>query len=644
MKKLFCVIGILIALFSIFFLLLIADKQECVGTEYSYDYRIDDGFITTNELNEVALLYDIQIQIRKYGYTNFGHNEIDIIILNPDKNIKEGVQPSIFPKNKINYILDGFDKNAHIQYFMVQENDRSKLNVINDLLDSKNIDYDIIDSEPVVFTLAMLFSSLNAKFFILLLALIILCIVSYYAYRLKEIGILKLNGWSDFKISVKIMKEMSIRTVFSSLIIMILFSIFIAVKDKSILGTYVYMCSLLLLTALFVFLLSCIIAAAVIGKINNVAAVKNGKNNKPFFWFLIIAKLAVTLMVFISINTFSANIQNSINLIESANKLKAYNFYYIHTSTSPNEEKIELINDYLSTLPDNYVYNYENYGRDYSLREIKKGGMELNSYKEDEVSGFTYTAISISDNLISELNIEDLSGQGVDKKDKMTVFIPEHLKDETKQILLFWGISDDPNIASDGDYISFNDVNVEYIKDGQTVKNLLDPDSYMYDPIIFSYPVEKTLYKSGSINVLYNEQVVKGIEEELAKLEIDQSSVHVARHKDQMDIPVSNEMLAACENIFLLVINLLSYILAAISVVTIYFELNKKAFGVYALMGIIPFNLIAPLIVFNSVAVSVFALFINIKYLVFVILEICIYLIWAKTYINNQAVAAIKGE
>ena len=81
---------------------------------------------------------------------------------------------------------------------------------------------DISKSEPINFTVGMLFSPLNIGFFALLTILLVLCIATYYVYRLKEIGILKLNGWQNGKISFRLLFKLLIHSYLFSLLCIIL--------------------------------------------------------------------------------------------------------------------------------------------------------------------------------------------------------------------------------------------------------------------------------------------------------------------------------------------------------------------------------------------------------------------------------------
>ena len=81
--------------------------------------------------------------------------------------------------------------------------------------------------ESVEFNLGMLFSPLNIGFFISVFCLALFCTSIYYISRLKEIGILKLNGWSENRISLRLYKDIIKNTAYGFVSGVILFCIYI---------------------------------------------------------------------------------------------------------------------------------------------------------------------------------------------------------------------------------------------------------------------------------------------------------------------------------------------------------------------------------------------------------------------------------
>ena len=131
-------------------------------------------------------------------------------------------------------------------------------------------------SAPISFSLGMLFSPLNLGFFSLLTVLLILCIATYYVYRLKEIGILKLNGWSNTKISFCLLLKLLMNLYLSSLFLIIPFGIYVIFSDFNKIVLYVRIYLLLCLFLTLVFLLSD--SGPFYYRVNQLG-IKNKKNN-----------------------------------------------------------------------------------------------------------------------------------------------------------------------------------------------------------------------------------------------------------------------------------------------------------------------------------------------------------------------------
>ncbi|NLW53270.1 MAG: hypothetical protein GXY87_07960 [Tissierellia bacterium] len=200
MKKIFCGIGMLVAIFSIFFFLLVADKMVYYNNETIYDFDLSKS-ISGQELKKYAEATDLMIRLVNFKNTSFGKNELEVTFINPESNISFGKQSSVFPKDNI--IYQDLDENIEkkIKYFSIQSNEYEKIEKIKFMLEKSGYKVDLLKNETVNFNLGMLFSSLNLGFFALLSLLLILSIATYYVYRLKEIGVLKLNGWGNGKIS-----------------------------------------------------------------------------------------------------------------------------------------------------------------------------------------------------------------------------------------------------------------------------------------------------------------------------------------------------------------------------------------------------------------------------------------------------------
>jgi len=266
-KKIFAGTGILVALFSIFFFLLVADKMVYYNNEAIYDFDLSKS-ISGQELKAFAEKAEVTIRLVDFKNTSFGKKELDVTFINPDSSIHLGKQPSVFPKQNIVYqVLDEKIQNE-IKYFTIQNNDYEKIEKMKSSLEKNGYSLDILKDEPIKFGVGMLFSSLNIGFFALLTILLILSIATYYVYRLKEIGVLKLNGWSNSKISFRLLFGLLIHLYVFGLLCIIPFGIYVVFSDVSKIVLYVQIYFLLCSFLAFVFILSAVVGTFFIYHVN----------------------------------------------------------------------------------------------------------------------------------------------------------------------------------------------------------------------------------------------------------------------------------------------------------------------------------------------------------------------------------------
>lgn len=103
MKRLFHLIGIFVALFSVLFFFYLADKKDIITTtENEYTFQLSK-YITNTHLEKLAQKSDVTIQLKEFQNVSLGHTKMTITFLNPGKDFKEGRRPSVFPKEKIIY-------------------------------------------------------------------------------------------------------------------------------------------------------------------------------------------------------------------------------------------------------------------------------------------------------------------------------------------------------------------------------------------------------------------------------------------------------------------------------------------------------------------------------------------------------------
>lgn len=622
MKKLFCGIGILLGIFSIYFFLLFADKIVYVNEKTIFDFEITNS-IKYQQLENIAKTTNTMIQLRNYEETDFGNVKLKVQLVNPDENIVEGVQKSVFPNTQIIYETNNFLQDVKIQRFIIQEDNREKIEDVKQMLTDKGYDFMVTEDEPIKFTFSTLFSVLNLEFYILVMILATLCIVTYYVHRLKEIGVLKLNGWSNFKISWKIAWDMIKCTIVSACVLMWGAAIYILITDSSILRIYVAICVLLIIFICVIYTLSSITAILFIRNIDQINAIKNGKNTKIVFFSLIAAKTITTFLLLGGMNQLYQEIILVNDCLKMAKELENYNFYTINTSVRIEEEVGEMVDRELQQLSDEEIFNYS-----YSEKLFNK--MEVEKQRVQEGA---YNYMIISENMLSKMQITNMEGQHlenlVSQPGEEKLLVPNHYKGDISEILDYIGLESTPAIY--------------YIEDGQTYPDILWPGQYEFDVIFLVVETQKSIYW-GQGEVLLTEAAAKKIDEKLAEKNIDSGSIQVTSRNADIQVIVSNEGIILWEKVFFFVINIICYMLSAISIIVIYFEFKKKQFGVYTLVGKTPVKEILTLAIVNMVILFVAAVLINGKFLLFLIFELIFYLINVNIYIRKKAILAIKGE
>lgn len=557
MKIIFNGIGLLVAVFSVFFFLLVADKMIYHNTETIYDIELSQS-ISSNLLNEVAKDTNVMIRLVNFHNTSFGRNVIDVTFINPDSTVSLGKQPSVFPENNINYIFyNKSEKSKKIKFFTVQTNNEKKIKNIENTLEKKGYSVNIYKNETVDFNLGMLFSSLNLKFFLLITLLIILSIATYYVHRLKEIGIKKLNGWNSSKISFYLLFKLAIQAYIFSLFLAVPFSIYIMINDFSKIILYVRIYIFLCLFLGVIFFLCALIGTFYIRNVNLVGAIKNKKNNKVLFYSLLSFKLVIVTLLLISLNTSILEMNKLKSNIQSMDFLQNKDLYQIQTTVIPEVELHEALNQFINNINDEYIYNYSPPDNLLNINRLKQ---YQSSNKLREVDDFSFT--SISANVLELIDIVDRDGVPLSSSiiQANTLLIPYHYKNEIKTIL--------ENLQL------HNDTKIVYIKDGQVQESILWPGLYVYDSIYYVHELKKTLYLNSG-EVLLNNKSAKMLKKELVNLGLD--SIRVDSLSKEYNIFKGNIELNLFESLFHVVINVLLFLLCILSIVTIFLELRKKS-------------------------------------------------------------------
>lgn len=626
MKKIFNGIGLLVAVFSIFFFFLVADKMVYHNAETIYNFELSQS-MSSNHLSEVANETNVMIRLVDSKNTSFGKNELDVTFINPDSTVSSGKQSSVFPKNKINYFVFNERENSKkVKVFTIQSNSEKKINDLTLAIEKKGYNVSINKSKPLDFNLGVLFSPLNLEFFSLITLLIVLTIATYYVHRLKEIGIKKLHGWNNRKISFHLLFKLSIHSYVSSLILVIPFSIYVMIFDFSKIILYARIYILLYFFLGLVFLLSALIGTLYIYKVNQVGAIKNKKNNKVLFYILISFKLLIVTLLLLSMNTSITDINKLKSSIQSIDVLQKNNLYKIQTSAVPETKLHKTLDQFIDSLNDKNLYNYSPPD---DLLDVTRLKQHQSTNKLREIDNFAFT--SISSNVLELIDIVDKNGQPLSSSaiQANTLLIPTHFKSETKMILNNLQLNKNTKIV--------------YIKDGQVQESILWPGLYVYDSVYYVHDLIKMLYINSG-EVLLDNNSSKAVEKKLTNLGIDANSIRVDSLKKDYNIFKGNLEVNLFESLFHMIINILSFLLCILSIVTIFLELRKKEFAVYRLLGKYPVTSISKFIILNGIITIGISLVVNPIFLILFFIEVLIYSILIYHYINRKAVLAIKGE
>ena len=627
MKKIFCGIGMLVAIFSIFFFLLIADKMVYHNNEAIYDFKLSKS-IPGQELKKYAEATDLMVRLVNFKNTSFGKNELEVTFINPESNISLGKQPSVFPKNNIVYQVFDEKTEKKIKIFTIQSNEYKKIENIKSLLEKDGYKVELDKNELINFNLGMLFSSLNLEFFALLTLLLILSITTFYVYRLKEIGVLKLNGWSNRKISFRLLFELLIHLYLFSLFCIIPFGIYVILSDVSKIILYARVYFLLCFFLALVFFLSAFVGTFFIHKVNQIGAIKNKRNNKLIFHTLLIFKLVIVTLLSLSTNNSIGSTYKLNATIQSIHRLENYDFYKIQTSVVPDDALHEKLDQLIDSLDDIHIYNYSPPGHILDITKLKSY-QSSGKLREPDEFACTY----ISSNILMLLDILDERGNKIDVSQidakSNTLLVPIHCKNDIEMILNHFELGKNTKII--------------YIQNGQIHDDILWPGYYIYDSIYYVRELKKTLYLNSG-EVLLDKESAEMIEQELIRLGIDTNSIRVDSLNKDYNLLKGNFQLDLCESLFHMTINLLSFLLCVVSIVTIFLELRKKEFGVYKLIGKYPIKAIGKFVALNGVITIVIALIVNPIFLYILFIEGTIYIVLIYKYIRSKTVLALKGE
>lgn len=625
MKKTFGLIGVVMGMFCIFFSMIFAYYMPFNSTEKNYSISLSKS-ISTDELLVVAKKCDLMIRLVDVKSSEFGCTDMDIRMINSKNDVIFGKQSSVFPKNNINYIDQEKEPNLIVRYFMTQSNDYNKIEQLKGLLTKGGYNVDISSRPALNIGTQVLFSKYFIMFYFNIGILSLVTILSYYMYRLKEIGILSIHGYSKLEISFRILYPMLIKVYFWGISVITPFCIYIILSDiklfKYLIIFYVIFCIFMA----FVFFIASYLGTYFIYKINSVRAIKNGKSNKLLFYILLPIKiLIVTLMIF--------NITNSLEKVAiydsamSSNDTSFNNLYRINTSLVPEESIHKKLDKTISNIDDKHIFNYADFGT-LNGKEIKD--IKINRKLRD-INNIVFT--KITPNILDVINIEDINGNNIRisnfNKDETIILIPEHFKVNESYILK--------------DFDKNKKFNVIYIKSGQAHRSITLMDSYVYDSLYIVEPVSKKLYPD-SRELYLDEYAMRTLENELNNLNIDSNSISIVSLKSDNDARRGELIKGLINELANTFVSIVSYILCLIVLTTIFLELRKREFGIYKILGRIPFNTILKFVGLNVISTLIIVKIINIDLLYIILLESIIYIIFICRYINVSSILSLKGE
>ncbi|WP_047392378.1 hypothetical protein [Exiguobacterium sp. s168] len=626
MKKIFLGIGLLVGAFSVFFFLLVADKDVYSNKETTYEFSLSQN-INGEDLSQIANDTGTMVRLVKFNDISFGRNHLEVTLINPTSDVELGRQPSIFPENQITYSSYSQGAEKKIKYFTIQSNSETKINAFKNTLETKGYEMEISTSEPLSFNIAMLFSTLNLKFFSLLTLLILFSISTYYVHRIKEIGIKKLHGWGNLKISFSIIKKLALYSYGSTLLLMLPFATYVAAMDIKVLSSYILMCFYLYIFLAIIFIMSSLVSSLFISRLNQVNALKNNKNNKLLFYILLTFKSIVVTLLVLSLNTNIQDMNKLNSAINSIEKLENNNFYRVETASSPEKKVHKELDRYIESLEDKDIFNYSPSENMVDINQLKR--LEADDSIVQDLESIPLTIFS--QNMLDFVKVEDVNGDIIypDKVKPLTLLIPVRYKDNQKEIL--------KSLSLD------KETNIQYIKSGQKQENILWPGSYSFDSIIYVKPLQKSLYLNTG-EVLFNKDSAHALTSEIKSKGYDSGSIDVKSMESEYNLAKTNFAVDTVESLFHVVITIFSFLLCIVSIITIFLEFRKKEFAVNRLLGKRPKTLIINFLFLNGVITLLIAIVINWTLSALFFVEVMIFILFINKYINNKAIFALKGE
>lgn len=594
----------------------------------SYDISLDCRF-PVQEVIDVAEQAEVTFRVTYYRNTNFGQHDLDMVFINPDPHIEMGRQPSLFPESNVIYSSMDVASDIKLQYFTLLSENEVDADRVSDIFSQYGAKVIVTRNEPVKFHVAMLFSTLNLSFFSLLALLLLFCIASYYVQRMKEIGIRKLYGWNGREITLHLIVPLLKQIYVAVFFVVLLAAGYILLQDAKMLETFltitIWMCFFLAL----VFLIAAFGGLWFIYKVDRVAAIKNRRNNKLIFIFLLAFKVIATVLLILSMSTTLTKVFSLRATTIAIDELIEYDFYKIATPVVPEASLAEQFTSMIEACPDEGIFNYAVTSTIYSNEKLKTAQLMT---AEEQIPEERLSFTSCSANLLFVFDLFEENGKKLSAEDfplnSTILLVPHHYQTELSVIMEYLAVPQDTTVI--------------YLQDGQTQHILTQPGYYTFDSIYLIEPLKKAIYLNNG-EVLLTTACAELLESNLLSVEADGTSIRIESQNIEYGIFKGNTYLALWESLFRVIINLASFILCAIAVATIFLELRKKEIGVFRLLGRYPYKSLGLFAGVNLTSTVVVAAVVRPLFLVLIVLEGLLYCTLIGIYLRQKAILVLKG-
>ena len=626
MKKLFTLTGVFAGIYLVFLFILFSSSLIFPNTQGQlYDCMLEKT-ITANELSSISNKYKITTFTTEYKNTSFFEKDITFNYFNNSDtdNIRYGLQKKIIRANKILY-KENLNKELKIQRFWAINNNEANFKLFSEDLKDYVLQKEAFESHRMNFSI--IFAERNIEFFICVIMFLIFCVSIYYILRSKEIAILKLNGYNNFLISMRILVKAVKQITLGYTVIGLAFIVYLSFLNSTLIGDFLKLYIYIFICLFVAMSVICIIGAIFIKTLRIIPALKNNKNNKIIIILVVSFKVAIT-SIFIFSATHLCNDYLDFKLTtEGYESIESKNFNYIKTSKTPDENLMENILLAMEKCHSEDIYDYSN--PSYSLN----GHEIFNNIKKREEMITNPPVIRMSHNMLKYVKIysEDNSVIDVNSFDnsKTIILLPNNLKNRVNEILK--------------KYEDISNSKVVYIKDKQEHFNFLRPNEKVYNAIYLLKPIERSIYFNNG-RVLFGKESTAKMEKYLMKIGADKGTVQLINLESEHKKMLDNMQLKLIDNIQLFLINTLSFFLAIIAVGIVYCEFRKKEIAIMKVSSRKPLRVISVLCSVNIVITTVISMILNPLLCIVAGLEIVIYILIVYLYYSRKAVSVLKGE